>query len=135
MSKIQGQKRGNNKSGEINKSENSKEFQQLINYKKVYADSLKNPQKFWENIAGELCWFKKWNEVSSGKFINSKWFTGGKTNICYNCLDRNIPLNKNKAAVIWEGENGDSKVYTYQMLLNEVSIFANSLKNFRNKKE
>ncbi|HEX9614547.1 MAG TPA: AMP-binding protein, partial [Bacteroidota bacterium] len=98
-------------------------------YKKIYESSVKNPQKFWAGIAGELHWFKKWNKVLEWKLPFSKWFVGGKTNLSYNCLDRHLNTwVKNKAAIIWEGEPGDSKTLTYLELHREVCRFANVLK-------
>ena len=101
----------------------------IEDYNKIYRESLKSPLKFWTQIANELTWFKKWKKVKEGKGFSAKWFSGGETNICYNCLDRNIAAGlKNKAALIWEGENEDAKVYTYSLLLREVSLLAGGLK-------
>jgi acetyl-CoA synthetase len=59
----------------------------------------------------------------------AKWFIGGKLNISYNCLDRHLTTaRKNKAALIWEGEPGDSRVLTYAQLHREVCRMANVLK-------
>src|SRR5262245_2516979 len=60
----------------------------LAQYKKMHAESVKNPQKFWGNIAKELTWFKPWKKVLEWKEPYAKWFVGGKTNLSYNCLDR-----------------------------------------------
>lgn len=98
-------------------------------YQKLYRASLQNPEKFWAKIAGELDWFKKWNKVLEWKLPFAKWFVGGKINISYNCLDRHLSTwRKNKAALIWEGEPGDSRTLTYQELHREVCKFANVLK-------
>ena len=98
-------------------------------YKKIYEASVRNPQKFWSGIAGELYWFKKWTKVLEWKLPFSKWFVGGKTNISYNCLDRHLDTwVKNRAAIIWEGEPGDSRTLTYVELHREVCKFANVLK-------
>lgn len=104
-------------------------------YKKLYNESISNPEKFWGNIASELHWFKKWKTVKNWKAPNAKWFDGGKTNIAYNCLDRHLTTwRRNKAAILWEGENGESRMLTYQYLQREVSKFGNVLKNFGIKK-
>lgn len=98
-------------------------------YKKMYAQSIKNPEKFWGKAAEELHWFKKWKKVLKWKAPHSEWFTGGKLNLSYNCLDRHVENGrKNKVALFFEGEPGDTATYTYGQLLNEVKKFANVLK-------
>jgi acetyl-CoA synthetase len=98
-------------------------------YKKLYSESVKNPEKFWAKIAGELVWFKKWTRVLDWKYPFARWFVGGKTNISYNCLDQNLASGRRtKAAIIWEGEPGGQRVLTYQDLHREVCKFANVLK-------
>ena len=113
----------------------SQEFSQrahvksLREYEKLYNESIKNPDKFWARIASELHWFKPWKKVLEWKLPYAKWFVGGKTNISYNCLDRHLSTaRKNKAAIIWEGEPGDTRVLTYLDLHREVCKFANVLK-------
>lgn len=101
----------------------------MAQYKKMYAESVKNPQKFWAKIAGELHWFKKWKSVLQWKAPHSKWFVGGKLNMSYNCLDRHLnSWKRTKAAIIWEGENGDTATWTYQELHRQVCKFSNVLK-------
>lgn len=106
------------------------------NYQKLYNDSIKNPESFWKKQAMEnLTWFKPFTKVLTHKFADGKvkWFEGGKLNVSYNCLDRHLdgPL-KNKAALIWEGDNPDeSKTYTYQELHREVCKFSNVLKKMK----
>lgn len=114
----------------------SKEFSEnahiksLAEYEQIYKDAEKDPEAFWEKIAGELHWFKKWDKVLEWNPPFAKWFTGGEINISYNCIDRHITTwRKNKAAIIWEGEPGDSRTLTYQDLHREVSGFANVLKS------
>jgi hypothetical protein len=63
-------------------------------YKKLYDESIKSPEKFWAKIAGELVWFKKCSKVLSWQYPFAKWFIGGRTNISYNCLDRNLSSGK-----------------------------------------
>jgi acetyl-CoA synthetase len=86
---------------------------------------------FWENMAEELHWFKKWDKIiddSNKPFY--KWFTGAKTNIVYNCLDSHVKtFRRNKLALIWEGENGESKTYSYFALHRETCKFSNILKS------
>jgi acetyl-CoA synthetase len=103
----------------------------MAEYKKMYDRSIANPDAFWAEQATQLDWFKKWDKVSSADFVNAKhqWFIGGKLNVTYNCVDRHLKTwRKNKAAIIWEGDPGDSRVITYQQLYNEVCRFANVLK-------
>ncbi len=109
-----------------------KSFQQ---YKKSYEKSIKDPEKFWAKIAEELHWFKKWKKVLQWKAPHSQWFTGGKINISYNCLDRHLLTHrKNKVALFFEGEFGDTKTLTYSQLSAEVNKFSNVLKNLGIKK-
>ncbi len=107
-------------------------------YKKIYKESIENPEKFWGEMAEQLDWYKKWDKVLVEDFVEGKheWFVGGKLNVSYNCLDRHLKTwRKNKAALIWEGEpEGESKTYTYQQLHYEVCKFANVLKKFGVKK-
>ena len=91
---------------------------------------------FWAKEAKKLFWFKKWDKVlddSNKPFY--KWFTGGKTNISYNCLDAHVQTNRrNKLALIWEGEKGDSRTFSYFALHRETSQFANILRSLGVKK-
>lgn len=98
-------------------------------YKKIYAQSIRQPLKYWENWAKQLHWDKKWTKVLDWKLPHSKWFVGGKTNMAYNCLDVHVKgARKNKAAIIWESEEGEVKTFTYSQVLSEVSRIANGLK-------
>lgn len=106
-----------------------------VNDDSVYKKAAKDPEKFWEDFAKELDWFEKWEKVSSWKTPYSKWFLGGKLNVSYNCLDRHVTTaRKNKAAIIWEAESGESKTLTYWELYREVNKFANVLKSLGVKK-
>ena len=102
----------------------------------IYAKAAADPEGFWAGLAEELDWFQKWDTVldwSGAPF--SKWFIGGKLNVSYNCIDRHVQNGRrNKAAIVWEGEPGDWKVYTYGDLLREVCQFANGLKSLGIKK-
>ncbi|MCD6299579.1 MAG: acetate--CoA ligase [Dehalococcoidales bacterium] len=109
----------------------------LDEYKKIYERSVTDPEGFWGELAEQLDWYKKWDKVLVEDFANAKheWFVGGKLNVCYNCLDRHLKTwRKNKAALVWEGDTGDSKTLTYQELYYEVCKFANVLKKFGVKK-
>jgi len=101
----------------------------LAEYHKLYEESLKRPDRFWAREASELTWQQKWSKVCEWKLPFSKWFVGGKLNVSENCVDRHL-LNgrKNKAAIIWEGEPGETRTLTYQQLHREVCRFANVLK-------
>lgn len=105
------------------------------NYEHTYLNSINNSDEFWNCIAEKLFWFKKWDAVYNQKFTNPKWFVNAKTNISFNCLDRHISTwRKNKAAIIWEGESGESRILTYQILSDEVNRFAGVLKSIGVKK-
>jgi len=97
-------------------------------YSNLYKKSIKNPEAFWAEKANELEWFRKWDIVFRNDMGFFKWFEGGYLNVCHNCLDRNIKGKKDKIALIWESESGESKSYTYGQLLREVCRFANVLK-------
>ena len=92
------------------------------------ADS--DPDAFWAECARNLHWFKPFSKTLEWNFPFAKWFVGGTINASYNCLDRHLDgPRRNKAALIWEGEPGDSRVLTYQMLADEVGRCANGLKS------
>lgn len=105
-------------------------------YQRLYDQAKANPEAFWAELAEqELDWFQKWDTVLDWQPPFAKWFVNGKINISYNCLDRHLTTaNKNKAAIIWEGEPGDSRTITYAQLHREVSQFANALKQLGVKK-
>jgi len=89
------------------------------------------PEQFWAEIARELHWFSPWNAVLEWKPPFAKWFVGATTNLSYNCIDRHLASwRRNKAAIIWEGEPGDTRTLTYHDLHREVCQFANVLKRF-----
>ena len=102
-------------------------------YQALYDASMKDPEGFWKKRTMELLtWFKEPTKILEYDFENPniKWFQDGELNVSYNCLDRHLEgPRRNKAAIIWQGEpDGDVKVYTYQMLHDEVNKFANVLK-------
>jgi acetyl-CoA synthetase len=108
----------------------------MAEYKRLYDESVREPEKFWARQAGEeLVWFKPWKTVLQWKLPYAKWFAGGRLNVSYNCLDRHLGTPAaNKAALIWEGEPagpdtpGEQRTYTYRQLHHEVCLFANVLK-------
>ncbi len=101
-------------------------------YKRVYNESVSNPQAFWASIADDFTWKKKWNTVLEYDFHKPevKWFNGATLNITENCLDRHIEKSGDQTALIWEPNNpqDEAKKYTYKQLLAEVSRVANMLK-------
>jgi len=102
-------------------------------YKKMWDESINDPETFWSKIANDFVWFKKWDKVRSYDFKNNidiKFFEGAKTNISVNCLDRWVKDGKgDRVAIIWEG-NDPSEVrnITYKELLDQTCKFANVLK-------
>ena len=98
-------------------------------YQQMWERAKDDPSGFWGDMAENLDWFKKYDSVLEGEMPNTKWFVGGTLNASYQCLDRHLTTwRKNKAAIIWEGEPGDSRTLTYQELHREVCKFANVLK-------
>ena len=102
-------------------------------YQQMYDQSIADPDKFWGEIASTFHWEKKWQRVREFDWtdkVTTKWFNGGQTNICYNCLDRHLATRGDQTAILWEGnEPGDDKTLTYKELHTQVSKFANVLKN------
>lgn len=101
----------------------------------LLTQSRQDPASFWSDIANELIWFEPWTETIRGSLPDFRFFVDGISNPCVNLLDRHVENGAgNRTALIWEGENGDSSFYTYNMLLAEVNRFANVLKSFGVKK-
>ena len=100
-------------------------------FKKLYNESIENPKEFYEVLAKEnISWLKDFEEVHNNGFSSTRWFSGGQTNVSFNCIDRHLNDNADKVALIWEGDDGsESKKLTYQELHDEVCKFANVLKN------
>jgi acetyl-CoA synthetase len=99
-------------------------------YKALCKRAEQDPDTFWAECARNLHWFKPFGKTLQWNFPFAKWFVGGTINASYNCLDRHLEgPRRNKAALIWEGEPGDSRVLTYQMLADEVGRCANALKS------
>ncbi len=101
----------------------------IKNYEKLYKKSIEDREGFWAREAEQLVWQKKWNVVLDGsKKPFYKWFVGGRTNIISNAIDRHLTTPaRNKLAIIWEGEPGDVRTYSYHALDREVSKFSNVL--------
>ncbi|MEJ7641059.1 MAG: acetate--CoA ligase [Candidatus Nitrosocosmicus sp.] len=102
---------------------------------KIKNKASGNPEQFWAECAKNLAWFKQWDKILDWNPPFAKWFQGGKINAAYNCLDKNIDSEtKNKAAIIWEGENGESVTLTYNQVYHKVNQLANALKRLGIKK-
>ena len=102
---------------------------------KIRKQALENSEEFWEEQAKYLKWFKEWDKVLDWNPPFAKWFVGGKLNASVNCLDRHIDSDtKNKVAIIWEGENGETNSFTYYQLYRSVNKLASALKNLGVKK-
>jgi acetyl-CoA synthetase len=97
-------------------------------YEKLYKRAQDDPEGFWAEQAESLAWMRRWNRVLDWKEPHAQWFVGGQLNVSANCIDRHLDgPRRNKAAIIWEGEPGETRVLTYQMLHHEVCKFANVL--------
>src|SRR5207253_447785 len=104
-------------------------------YDTLYRQSIDDPDTFWGNVGNELHWSTKWSKVLDWQPPNARWYVGGKTNVAYNCLDRQIDAGRgDKVAILWEGEivdaNGQPEVrkITFRQLRDDVSRFANGLR-------
>ena len=101
-------------------------------YNEIYDYSIKDPEGFWAEQAERITWFKKWNEVWNWDFNKAdiSWYEGAELNACYNCVDRHVDNGYgNETALIWEGnDSSESKKLSYNDLLTEVQLAANSLK-------
>lgn len=102
-------------------------------YKKMYAESIENPDKFWAEQAKTLDWSKPFTKVKNTSFEGQpsiKWFEDGQLNVAYNCIDRHLEKRSDQIAIIWEGDNpSESKNITYKELHEEVCRFANVIKS------
>ncbi len=105
------------------------EINSLEAYQELYDRAAADPVKFWGDLAREeLHWFQDFEQTLEWKEPDAQWFLGGTTNVSYNCLDRNLEANGDKTAIIWEGEPGDIRTFTYKELHSEVSRLANAFK-------
>jgi len=115
----------------------SAEFQRQANlgsysaYKRLYAESVNSPERFWDRQAKEhLVWRKPYKKVLKWDAPHAKWFVGGKLNVAENCLDRHLgTARENKAAIIFEGEPGDIRTITYKQLYFHVCRLAHVFQN------
>lgn len=95
----------------------------------VWDRAAEDREAYWASWAEELDWFEPWNTVLEWTPPHAKWFTGGTLNVSHNCIDRHVAAGRgDRTALIWEGEPGDTRTYSYSELLTEVSRFANALK-------
>ncbi|MBN9455186.1 MAG: acetate--CoA ligase [Bosea sp.] len=102
-------------------------------YKKMYAASIKDPDKFWGEHGQRIDWFKPYSKVRNVSYkpgkVSIKWYEDGTTNVSYNCVDRHLATRAKQTAIIWEGDDpSESKKITYGQLHEEVCRFANVLK-------
>ena len=103
-------------------------------YREMYDRSIRDPDGFWGEVAGELDWFAPWTTVLEWEPPDAKWFIGGTTNLCHNCVDRQVANGHgDQVAIIWEGEPLDGgaaeiRRLTYSDLARETARFANVLK-------
>ncbi len=106
----------------------------MEDYETMYKKSIEDPEGFWGEIAEKnISWFKKWDKVLEYDFHKPeiKWFSGGKLNASYNCLDRHLEAGrKDKTAILWEADDGSNRIYTYEQLHLQVNRFANVLKKY-----
>jgi acetyl-CoA synthetase len=99
----------------------------MADYEALYAEADQNPQGYWSKVARELHWHQEFDQVLDWKFPDAKWFVGGKTNLCYNCVDRHLDARGDKVAILWEGEPGEVVTWTFKELHEQVCRFANVL--------
>ena len=108
---------------------NGCEINSMEAYQELYDRAAADPVKFWGDLAKEeLHWFQDFDQTLEWKEPYAQWFLGGTTNVSYNCLDRNLETNGDKIAIIWEGEPGDIRTFTYKELHSEVCRLANAFK-------
>ncbi len=104
-------------------------------YDALYKRSIENPEEFWAAAANELHWFEPWQKVLEWNPPWAKWFVGGKMNLSYNCLDLQVERGRGeKTAILWEGESGEVRRFTFSELLDQVQRFANVLRGMGVKK-
>ena len=99
-------------------------------YELYYERSMQDVEAYWERVAEGFDWERRWDKVLDWSYPNAKWFVGARGNITSNCLDRHLGSGrKNKAALIWLGEDGQERIYTFAMLHRQVCKLANGLKS------
>ena len=103
-------------------------------YRAMHARSISDPEGFWGEVAGELGWFKPWDKVLEWNAPDAKWFVGGQTNLCYNCVDRHVEQGRgDRIGIVWEGEpmqGGAPEIrrLSYAQLQKDIARFANALR-------
>jgi acetyl-CoA synthetase len=109
----------------------SEEFRRQANITDpgIWEQAARDREGYWAGWAEQLDWEKKWDRVLEWEPPYARWFVGGRLNASYNCVDRHLKERGDKTAIIWEGEPGDVRTYTYRQLHREVSQFANALKS------
>ncbi len=115
-------------------------------YRALHQRSIEDPEGFWAEEAGKLSWFEPWKKVMEWEAPDAKWFVGGKTNACFNCVDRHVQAGfGEQTAIIWEGEplvaragkaqpEPEIRTMTYRQLQVETSRCASSLRSLGVKK-
>ncbi|MEN0058828.1 MAG: acetate--CoA ligase [Bdellovibrio sp.] len=108
-------------------------------YKEMYQRSIQDSEGFWAEQGERLDWIKKWDKVKDVQYkkpVHIKWYSGGKLNVSYNCIDRHLATRGDKVALLWEADNPNvpSRKITYKELHQEVCRFANVLKKMGVKK-
>jgi len=107
-----------------------KMYQPKEKYLSLQKDSLRDPESFWAKLAGQLVWHRTWDKVLEWDPPFAQWFVGGTLNASENAVDRHVKSwRKNKAAYLWEGENGEHRTITYGELHSEVNRLASVLQN------
>ena len=113
----------------------TKKYYPTKRYIEFQKDAISNLEKFWEKEAEKIPWFKRWQEVLIWEEPFAKWFVGGMLNASYGCIDAHLhSWRKNKVALYWEDEHGNTKSFSYAQLHREVNKFASALKNIGVKK-
>ena len=113
----------------------TKKYYPTKRYIEFQKDAISNLEKFWEKEAEKIPWFKRWQEVLIWEEPFAKWFAGGMLNASYGCIDAHLhSWRKNKVALYWEDEHGNTKSFSYAQLHREVNKFASALKNIGVKK-
>ena len=105
-------------------------IQDLEDYRRLYRESLDDPERFWDQQASRLDWFRPYDRVHSGDMNGAhfSWFEGGKLNVSYNCLDRHLEERGDRTAIIWAKDDpGDYEFISYRMLHRDVCRMANLL--------
>jgi acetyl-CoA synthetase len=113
----------------------TKKYYPTKRYLEFQKDAISNLERFWEKEAEKIPWFKRWEKVLVWEEPFARWFVGGILNASYGCIDAHLhSWRKNKLAIYWEDEQGNTKSYSYVQLHREVNRFASVLKNIGVKK-